>query len=227
MSNQTVKTLRLFTSTALLCAGVSISAFPTSSHAAHPPAKMVAQAEMDAQSLVTRSSEKYDSGDHAGALVDVEQAIKLEPERAAAYFMRGIIRRTNKDAKGAFADFDQVVQLDPKWADAYNSRGAARMADNDSVCMKPETFADFEQAIKVKPDFAAAYYNRGQCRFYKGDKAGAIKDLDQAIKLNPQFSEAYEARGYAKSNLGDRKGAQDDFGQGMTQPKALSIWETK
>ena len=63
--------------------------------------------------------------DFEAALHDFNELVRLEPTKAYAYHLRGILWCDLKDYDKAIADFDKAAQLDPKDALNYNSRGIA------------------------------------------------------------------------------------------------------
>ena len=65
-------------------------------------------------------------GDQNGAIEDWTEAIKLNPNFASAYCLRGIEIGNKGDFEGAIKDFDQAVRIKPDYAEAYKYRGDAQ-----------------------------------------------------------------------------------------------------
>ncbi|MBW4626958.1 MAG: tetratricopeptide repeat protein [Brasilonema octagenarum HA4186-MV1] len=144
-------------------------------------------------------------------LADYNQAIKLDPNYAQAYYSRGVFYFSKKDYDRAIADFNKAIQLDPHYAQAYNNRGIyyANQKDYDRA------IADFNQAIKLDPNYTQAYNNRGNSYAHQQDYDRAIADFNQAIKLDPKYTQAYNNRGIYYANQQDYDRAIADFNQAI------------
>jgi len=175
----------------------------------------------ESESFFNSGWDKWNKGDNKGAIADYNQAIKLNPDFAAAYNNRGIARRALGGKKAAIADYDQAIKLKSDFADAYYNRGNVRsdLGDNKGA------IADYGKAIEINKNWGGfsdnyyglptAYMNRGIARSELGDQQAAIADYDQAIKLNPDYADAYNNRGIARSNLGDKQAAIADYDQAI------------
>ncbi|MER3373323.1 MAG: tetratricopeptide repeat protein, partial [Allomuricauda sp.] len=60
---------------------------------------------------ILRGTVKDEAGNPSEALLDFDEAIKLDPENGSAYFNRGITRKSQGDLKGACEDFNQALSL--------------------------------------------------------------------------------------------------------------------
>jgi tetratricopeptide (TPR) repeat protein len=67
----------------------------------------------------------YDLKRYDEALVAYEQAIRLDPNFAIAYYGKGVALRNLKRYDEAIAAYEQAIRLDPNFAIAYYSKGLA------------------------------------------------------------------------------------------------------
>ena len=143
-----------------------------------------------------------DRGDIEIAMMDFSEAIRLNPNLAAAYFWRGFAALA-VDLNQAHADLTQAIRLNPNDAWAYNLRGSLhyRVGNFDNA------FADFSQTIRLNPDspitLSSAYVARGRVHFRRGNLDDAVADLTQAIRVRPNDEHAIEFRGILHFHIGD------------------------
>ncbi|WP_138499096.1 tetratricopeptide repeat-containing serine protease family protein [Nostoc sp. PA-18-2419] len=158
-----------------------------------------------------RGAARYGTGDLQGAMADLNEAIRLNPEyiESAAYSVRGALRTQQGDLKGALADYSEAVRLDPKDAEAIANRGAIHLLQHDYK----GSIVDFNEAIRLKPEYVDAIKLRAKARLEQKDYKGAISDFNQAIRLQPQDTEILKARGLVLVVQRDYKAAIADFNE--------------
>ena len=148
-----------------------------------------------------RGQRKYNLNQYDDAVADFDNAIKLSPQKADAYYNRGLAKFTLGDLELAQGNLEGAWKL-------YEAG-----------------IEDSTQAIILNPEDAYAYHNRaggkfrlGQFKGNQGDVAkvqqyyqGAIRDWTQVINLNSELADPYNNRGIAKVTLGESKIEQGDI----------------
>ena len=169
--------------------------------------------------------EKSDAKDYAGAVVNFDKAIELNPEYVYAYYERGRAQFYLGDHDSAIASCTQILEIDPHEADAYYGRGTIKA----SLGNYAEAIVDLDKAIELDAQRANAYSNRGAVKFELGESEdtrgnaeaaqrlyeAAMADLDKAIQIDPEDADAYNNRGAAKLALDDFEGAILDFSRAI------------
>jgi tetratricopeptide (TPR) repeat protein len=154
----------------------------------------IAEAQADFQSafaLGVRSGEVYGGlgishgarGELDSALVMLNQAIELLPERAALYHNRAITLVGLNRPREALADVDRALALRPVApAPVYSTGGFAWLRLGESQ----RAAAEFERAIAAGAADDATWFGRGASRLQLGDSAGAAADFREALRINPR-----------------------------------------
>ena len=151
-------------------------------------------------------------GEHDKAISDLTEAIRINPESAATFVVRGNIFLKHKEDDGkAIADYDEAIRLEPaEFAVAYSNRGLAWSAKGEF----DKAIADFTEAIKLGVD-AWAYNQRGRAWGDKGEHDKALADLNRAIRLDPKDAWAYLNRGNVWQAKQEYDKAMADFGEAI------------
>ncbi|MEM7595022.1 MAG: tetratricopeptide repeat protein, partial [Cyanobacteria bacterium P01_A01_bin.83] len=172
-----------------------------------------------AKELADLGYKKSQDGDLLAALELTEQALKVFPGYARAYFNRGKFRNTLDDnIHGALADYTKAIKLYPDdlsppltLRNAYKTRSLLRSDLEDNL----GAVADATEAIKLAPDDAQAYTNRGWAYFAQSEYELAIADYTRAIELTPNVPGWYFNRGRANYSAGYDQQALADFNQAI------------
>jgi tetratricopeptide (TPR) repeat protein len=114
---------------------------------------------------------------HDSAILDLAEAIRLNPKDAEACHLRGCLYELNGEHDKAIVDLTEAIRLNPNDAEAHLFRGFAYGADLDRA------IAEYTEAIRLDRQNANAYYNRAVAYRKKGNFAQAAADFDQAKKL--------------------------------------------
>ena len=97
----------------------------------------------------SRGVVKYNSGQYKEAIIDFNNAIKLKPDSAEAYYSRGNTRnKLNQDEREEIIDFTKAIELKPDFIEAYLNRGFARCKLNQYE----KAIEDYNKAIELRPD---------------------------------------------------------------------------
>jgi tetratricopeptide (TPR) repeat protein len=133
------------------------------------------------QALQTAAA-ALDSGDRAGAMMQIDRAALLQAEEMAEFKRRGLPYR-----EAGLATMIQkaretgiIERLLETW-EAYQERGIKRLTNGD----RAGAITDFGEAIRRGPPNAALHYLRGTARAQMGNHTGAIEDFDVILKLDP------------------------------------------
>ncbi len=124
------------------------------------------------------------------ALIDLELAVRVEPEIAEAHYLIGRIQSLpGFNRKRAVAAFDRAVKYAGEdillKARALTFRGEARDGTEAKL-------ADFDAALKLVPDHVGALRARGLLYMQENEHEKAIADFRRAIELEPEHAKTHE-----------------------------------
>lgn len=174
--------------------------------------------------LVYQNEQQYDK-----AIEEYDQAIKLYPKFAEAYYNRGNIYYEKKEYKQATESYSQAIRLDPnigtssfkyKYAEAYSHLAYTYIKQKDHN----RAIDSYTKAIEIQPDnkggeLAICHYNRGVEYAAIEEYNRAIEDYTQVITLEKKGGfviMAYLKRGDAYAAKGDYDSAIIDYKLALT-----------
>jgi rhomboid protease GluP len=130
-------------------------------------------------------------GDYAAAIVDYDEAIRLDPKHADAWNSRCWTRAViGRELEKAVSDCDESLRLRPNHAVTLDSRGFAYLKSGQF----DKAIADYDAALKIDPRQADSLYGRGVARRRKGDTGGAF-DIATAMRIRPNIVAEFERYG--------------------------------
>jgi len=158
-----------------------------------------------------RGNGYHEKGDYDRAILDYDQAIRLNPSHANAFSNRGVAYARKGDYDRAIQDYDEAIRLNPNHADAFSNRGVAygRKGDYDRAIQ------NYDEAIRLNPNHASALYDRGNAYRRKGDYDQAIQNYNEAIRLNPSHANVFSNRGIAYGRKGDHDRAIQNYDEAI------------
>ncbi|MCB1724241.1 MAG: M48 family metalloprotease [Gammaproteobacteria bacterium] len=125
------------------------------------------------------------ANDTATASRKVEEAIRIEPDEAAFYSLRGEIRAARKDTRGARVDLDRAVALNPDYFRPLLVRGIVRRESGDGT----GAARDLQRSAELLPT-AEAYYALGLVSADSGARDQAIGYFRKASESESKAGES-------------------------------------
>lgn len=119
--------------------------------------------------------EAFEKDDLTTALRKVNEAIRIEPEEAVFYGLRGEIRTAQKDTPAALRDLDRAVALNPDYFRPLLQRGITRQMAGDVVGAE----RDLERSVALLPT-AEGYLGLGRAAETAGQRRQAIGYFQKA-----------------------------------------------
>lgn len=181
--------------------------------ASHLYSKILAAQPDASEAWRSRARRKRSVRDYAGALSDLDAALKVNPDYGAALNDRGVLKMENLDDKqGALQDFSRAIDVNAAYKYPWANRGKLKRWMDDYQ----GALDDLNRALELDNDYVWAWYERAALKFDKlDDKQGAMADYTRAIELDPNYKWAWADRGNLKRLMGDYQGAIGDLNEAL------------
>ncbi len=144
-------------------------------------------------------------GDSRAAIRDLEQAVHLDPNEAAAHGMLGFMLNRKCEYQRAIGPLDKAIRLEPDHSAFHRWRGEARYCLGDDMSAAER---DFLRALELgPPDDEAVQELHGRLGVIcekRGDYAAALSHYERALAASPDgaYHSMYESKiEHVKSKL--------------------------
>jgi hypothetical protein len=131
-----------------------------------------------------------DQGHLDEAIVDLREAVRLEPAYADAHSNLGAALARRGEIDAAIVEYRDALRLAPDLALAHNNLGIA-LARTGSV---DNAMDELRAATRLSPDRPDFHYNLAVLLVSRDDRASAIAELDAAIHAQPGYEPAVRLR---------------------------------
>jgi tetratricopeptide (TPR) repeat protein len=154
-----------------------------------------------------------EQGDFEQAVNTYDEAIRLNPQDANAYYQRALARRGDGDADGAMADLNEAVRLDPNFEEAFYARGRIYFDRKNYE----GAITDYSEAIRIDPSNAIFLNSRCWVRAVAGVGLElALADCDESLRLRPGNANTLDSRGLVHLRLSLYPQALEDYNAAVT-----------
>jgi predicted O-linked N-acetylglucosamine transferase (SPINDLY family) len=141
----------------------------------------------DAETLSVLGLALHDLGKFVEAATQCRNALKLDPNHAAAHNNLGLALHSLGLYEQSAASCRQAIALRPNFAEAHNNLGNALI----DVGQLYAAMQSYRRAIELKPNFAEAHNNLGGTLKDTGQFEASIASYRRAVELRPDYFEAH------------------------------------
>jgi hypothetical protein len=131
-----------------------------------------------------------DQGRLDEAIVDLREAVRLEPAYADAHNNLGAALARHGQLDDAIVAYREALRLAPDLALAHNNLGIA-LARTGSL---DAAIGELRAAARLSPNRPDFHYNLAVLLVSRDDRAGAIAELDAAVRAQPGYEPAVRLR---------------------------------
>jgi len=141
------------------------------------------------------------------AINEYNEAIRLNPAYADAYYNLGNALLAKNQTDAAIGQYQEALQYIPDYAQAHNNIGNALLRQGHI----DEAIRQFQEAVHLNPDGTEAHYNLGNIFLKQGRIDEAIHQFQEVVRLNPGDGEAHNNLGAALASDGQLDEAIHQF----------------
>ncbi len=121
------------------------------------------------------------------AIQQCQEALRLKPGMAEAYYNIATAQKRLGQLEQAVENYRRAITLKPNYPDAYTDFGAVL----GRLGRLPEAIEQFQKAISLDPNYVDAYSGLGQAYFELDRPQEAIEQFQVALRLQPKFAGAH------------------------------------
>jgi tetratricopeptide (TPR) repeat protein len=147
------------------------------------------------------------NGEWNKAIINLSEAIRINPTNLSAFHCRGAAYAMSGDFKAAATDFKKVIRFEPTNAPAYLDLGSAYRGLHEWN----KAIAAYTDCLQYCPTNDLAYKGRAASYASKDQPDRSILDWNDGLRLNPEDAYALAGRGAAYSVVGDYDKSLRDY----------------
>lgn len=163
---------------------------------------------------------KYEAGEYAAAMKDLDWLLACDPMQVDALCLRGLIQAQLGRRDLAIADLASAKQQSDA-PDVRFCQGQMRLILKDGYGAVEEFSALIDQAQRSNSPVAKYFAARGDGYRLIGDLDEAFKDYSNAVAIDSKNAALYELRAETQQSMNGVEGAIADF------QKAATLWLNK
>jgi tetratricopeptide (TPR) repeat protein len=140
-----------------------------------------------AEARLLMGTTKLIANDLAGAVIDLQKAVELNPNLPDVYSYYGSALLSTGDPASARKAFEKELTLDPNSFEANLRMGVLLRQDEDNA----SALQYFDHALLVRPGDIGVRYQMAATKLTMGQVEPARKELETMVKEAPNFTEAH------------------------------------
>lgn len=145
--------------------------------------------EHQAAKFLANGKAQIEKKDYARALLELKNAIHLQPKNAEAYYQLGLAYLATGDYRGAYQNVLQATELDPHHLQAQEKLAeiiGAIVSNGGDPATLQEAEKQVQSVLVAVPDSGEALNTLGLTEYFLGKPEDAIRDLESALEKSPQ-----------------------------------------
>lgn len=137
--------------------------------------------------------------EYVDAMAEVNDALRIDPQNAKGYFLKGWIHKEAGDTALAISSYRTATERDPKFYDAFMA-----LAGLHNVMQDPLAWQYLNSAVELRPNSVEALYARGLYAQENGQDSIALADYAHIKEVDPNNPTAWYNTGFILLEHQDR-----------------------
>ena len=159
-----------------------------------------------------KGNSSFEKGDMESAIIDYQQAIKLNPNQSAEVYQKlGNAYSQQAKFSEAIVAYNKALDLDSNNASVYFLLGKVQVKQDKLI----EATSSYKKAIELQPDSIWLYENLGEALHKLGQFEAAIKVYAKALEVDFNNFKIYAQLGNAQMKSGDCSGAITNYNKAL------------
>lgn len=153
-----------------------------------------AQCQQNAEDWFNKGLALADQDNYSDAIKAYDEAIRLDPNFAAAWHNKGNALSSQGKYDEAIKAYDEAIRLDPNNIFAWGDKGMIL----DRLARYDEAIQSISKAISINPGYSPySLITKGHDHYDAGEYDVAIMYYDEAIRLDPEDASGWLNKGLA------------------------------
>lgn len=141
--------------------------------------------EKNGSTYCKKALESFQNGNSFGAIVNWNNAVKVNPKDYDSYYNLGYVKNELKMFRDAMKDFEKSIKINPKFYSGIVARGTLSDENNEF----DTAIEYYNKAIKLEPENPQAYFNKGNSYYNKKETMKACEFWTKAKKLGANYAQ--------------------------------------
>ncbi len=173
--------------------------------------KAVVLSEKDTEARLKLAELRLVKREYKEAMELANAALRIDPQNAQGYFLKGWIHMESGDTALAVSSFRTAVEQDPAFHDAFVQLGQLHASVGDPLAMQY-----YGSALEVRPQSIEAWYGMGMFAQENGNDSLAVECYGRIKEIDPSNPLAWYNTGYVLLEMRDQPlNARPEFDQAV------------
>ena len=164
-----------------------------------------AEKQPDAVNYTNLAGAYINDKNYSAAKQAAQEAVKRNPNFAAAHFNLGKAQAGLKDSAGAVESFNTALKLKKGWSDATANLGEVYEARSDW----DKAAELYREAVKAEPNSVVLHYKLGIAELNRGERKAAERERDALLKIDANAAKNLDDKIKAEPTGKEKKKKKD------------------